>query len=193
MKDIIKEKRKLRTEMQELRNKLTEEEILDRSKKIKDQLNSLLNNSSYKNYMSYVSVRSEVRTIEIIKQLLKDEKNVSVPVCVPETTELIASQIFHMNELVPSHFGLLEPKSDLIRPIEPETLEIVLVPGLAFDRKGNRLGYGKGYYDGFLKTVSANTLKIGLAYNFQLIEEVPVDSLDVPLDMIITENEIVTC
>ena len=193
MKDIIKEKKKLRTEMQEQRNRLSEEEILDRSSKIKDQLNSLLTNNSYKNYMSYVSVRSEVRTIEIIKQLLKNKKNVSVPVCVPKTTELIASQIFHMNELVPSHFGLLEPKSDLIRPIEPETIEIVFVPGLAFDRKGNRLGYGKGYYDGFLKRVSPNTLKIGLAYSFQVIEKVPVDSADVPLDIIITENEIISC
>ena len=154
MIDIIKEKKQLRIEMQELRNRITEEEILDKSNKVKSQLNFLLNNNSYKNYMSYVSVRSEVRTIDIIKQLLKDEKNVSVPVCVPETTKLIASQIFHVSELVPSHFGLLEPKSDLLRPIEPQNLEIVLVPGLAFDRKGNRLGYGKGYYDDFLKTVS---------------------------------------
>ncbi|NLN42488.1 MAG: 5-formyltetrahydrofolate cyclo-ligase [Clostridiales bacterium] len=193
MKDIIKEKNQLRTEMQELRNRLTKEEILDRSSKIKSQLFSLLNKNSYKNYMSYVSVRSEVRTIEIIKELLRDEKKVSVPVCVIETTKLIASQILHMNELVPSHFGLLEPKNDLIRPIKAETLEVVLVPGLAFDRKGNRLGYGKGYYDGFLKRVSPNTLKIGLAYSFQVIKEVPVDFMDVPLDIIITENEIITC
>ncbi|MFY9177597.1 MAG: 5-formyltetrahydrofolate cyclo-ligase [Caldicoprobacterales bacterium] len=193
MENIIKEKAKLRVKMKESRNQLTDQDVLDKSKRIQNLLNSILAKSCYNNYMSYVSIKNEVRTIEIIDNLLKNGNNVSVPVCITETTKLIASQIFHIDELVPTHFGLLEPKSDSIRPVEPECLDLVLVPGLAFDRKGNRLGYGKGYYDGFLTKVSSNTLKIGLAYSFQIINEVPVDSSDVPLDIIVTDKEIITC
>ena len=183
----------LRKDIQGLRNKLTEKEILVKGTKVHGLLNSLLSSSLAENYMCYVSIRSEVRTVEVIKQLIEENKNISVPVCIPETTQLFASQIFRMEELAPSQFGLLEPKSDFMRPIEPEKLEIVLVPGLAFDRKGNRLGYGKGYYDGFLTKVSPRTLKIGLAYSFQIVEKVPIDSLDIPLDIIITEKEIINC
>lgn len=191
MNQINKEKKILREKMIGLRNNLTIEEYLNKNRYIQNQFNSLEFRSSFHSFMSYVNMGYEVKTIEIIESLLKDGKKVTVPMCITKTTDLVASQIFSLDELQPSIFGLLEPKKEFVRPTPPRDIEIVLVPGLAFDRIGNRLGYGKGYYDRFLKKLTPNVLKIGLGYNFQVIKRIPVDHFDIPLDIIITEKEII--
>ncbi|NLI60335.1 MAG: 5-formyltetrahydrofolate cyclo-ligase [Clostridiales bacterium] len=192
MTHINNKKDKIRSKMKRLRNELTMDEVLDKSSSIQNLFNLFRSEHSIENYMSYVSIGNEVRTVGIIEKLLEEGKNVSVPLCIPERTGLVASRIYHLDELEPSYFGLLEPKKEFIRPVEPQAIEMILIPGLAFDRKGNRLGLGKGYYDRFLTRLSANVLKIGLAYRFQIIEEVPIGSWDVPLDIIITDKEIIT-
>ena len=192
MTHINNKKDKIRSKMKRLRNELTMDEVLDKSSSIQNLFNLFRSEHSIENYMSYVSIGNEVRTVGIIEKLLEEGKNVSVPLCIPETTGLVASRIYHLDELEPTYFGLLEPKKEFIRPVEPQAIEMILIPGLAFDRKGNRLGLGKGYYDRFLTRLSANVLKIGLAYRFQIIEEVPIGSWDVPLDIIITDKEIIT-
>ena len=191
MDNISERKRLIRKEMLIMRNGLTKEDYLINNRNIHALFSSLKFDHCPQHYMSYVNIGKEVNTRNIIERLLLDEKKVSVPICVTETTELIASQIYDMAELTSSQFGLLEPKADFIRKLNPKEIEVVLVPGLAFDRRGNRLGYGKGYYDGFLIKLSPNALKIGLAYNFQLMDEVPIDNHDIPLDIIITEKEII--
>lgn len=190
--DIDQRKMILRREMQKLRDNLTTKEFLSRNGGILSLFNSLQLENLSQNYMSYVSIGNEVSTMEIIEELIKKSKKVSVPVCISDTSQLIASHILDLGELIPSQFGLLEPRKDLIRPVDPKELDIVVVPGLAFDRNLNRLGYGKGYYDRFLPNLSSKSLKIGLAYSFQIIEKVPVDDYDIRLDLIITEEEIIT-
>lgn len=192
MNPINEEKKTLRKEMLDLRNGLTKDEYLNKNKSIEKLFNSLEFRGVSQNFMSYVNMGKEVSTREIIKSLLGESKVVSVPLCVTKTTELVASQIHSLGDLEPSNFGLLEPKPELVRPVQPGDIDVVLIPGLAFDRMGNRLGYGKGYYDRFLTKLSSKALKVGLAYSFQIIERVPVDHLDVPLDMLITEEEIIT-
>lgn len=192
MNKISHSKIVLRKEMKKLRSQLTREEIFERSRRIHHNFYSLRLKNSLQNYMSYVSIDNEVSTLELIGDLLDAKKNVSVPICVPETTQLIASKIYNLDELTTSHFGLLEPRNEFIRPVDPMDLDVVLIPGLAFDRNCNRLGHGKGYYDRFLTKISSNALKIGLAYSFQILEQVPKDSFDIKLDIVITEKEILS-
>lgn len=191
MDNVSERKRLIRKEMLSLRRALSMENYIKTNNDIQTLFNSMAFNRRALNYMSYVNIGKEVNTRNIIERLLLDGKNVSVPVCIPETTRLKASQIYDFSDLESSQFGLLEPKSGLIREVNPKDIEIVLVPGLAFDRKGNRLGYGKGYYDGFLIELTSGALKIGLSYSFQIIEEVPVDDFDIPLDIIVTEKEVI--
>ncbi|HHZ12396.1 MAG: 5-formyltetrahydrofolate cyclo-ligase [Caldicoprobacterales bacterium] len=190
--DNIRERKKLiRKEMLALRNELTREEYLINNRNIRALFSTITYGYTPQNFMSYVNIGKEVNTRNIIECLLLDGKKVSVPICVTETTRLIASQIYDLAELAPSHFGLLEPIAEFVRQVDPKEIEVVLVPGLAFDRRGNRLGYGKGYYDRFLIKLSPRALKIGLAYSFQIIDEVPIDDFDIPLDIIVTEREII--
>ncbi len=137
-----------------------------------------------KRIMIYYSVRREVITTGIIQRLLLTGKSVALPVCTPER-DLTATLITNLaNDLLPAKFGLKEPKPDL--PIlDPEMIDLVVLPGLAFDRSGNRLGHGAGYYDRFLAHES-EAYKLGLAYDFQVVPELPVEPHDRPLDGLLT-------
>ncbi|MDP4107760.1 MAG: 5-formyltetrahydrofolate cyclo-ligase, partial [Bacillota bacterium] len=82
-------------------------------------------------------------------------------------------------------------KAEKIRKIQPSKIDLVVVPGVAFDIRRNRIGYGGGYYDRFLKKTSFACFKVGLAFEAQIADEVPIDRYDVPLHMVITENAII--
>src|SRR3989338_3616519 len=110
-----------------------------------------------------------------------------------EKSNKIKQKLFSLKEFKPKTFGILEPKESYQREFNPDKLDIVIVPGIAFDKNGHRIGYGYGYYDRFLKTIRKETLKIGLAYDFQLIEKIPEERHDVPVDIILTEKEIAIC
>lgn len=136
---------------------------------------------------SYVSVLNEVDTRTLIDLALDRGKRVAVPVLAPNRT-LIHREIHGLAELKPSGFGLLEPSGEDGAVVPPDAFDLVLVPGLAFDRAGNRVGFGGGYYDRFLSM--ANAVKIGLAYDFQFFDRLPAGPCDIPMDLVITESEV---
>jgi 5-formyltetrahydrofolate cyclo-ligase len=84
----------------------------------------------------------------------------------------------------------LEPKSDKIKEIPLEKIELIIVPGVGFDEDGNRIGHGKGYYDNLLRN-SQKILHIGLAFESQIVKKIPTNSYDIPIKMIITEKRII--
>jgi 5-formyltetrahydrofolate cyclo-ligase len=135
----------------------------------------------------YVSVKNEVDTNGIIVDALSKGKRVSVPVTGPEGA-LNHVEIRSLDQLKPAQFGLLEPSHSNTDTICPGELDLVVVPGIAFDKSCNRIGFGAGYYDRYLEHVPAS--KVGLAYDFQILEEVPTESHDVPLDTVITQSGI---
>lgn len=138
---------------------------------------------------SYISYKSEVDTSGIIKRLLKSGATVSTPYLVSESSEQFMSVRFEsFDTLIEGPFGIMQPET----PIESyiSSIELVLVPLAAFDGFGNRLGYGKGYYDRFLAQLPSNTTKVGLAYSSQEVDEIPSQGHDVRLDLIITEQGI---
>jgi 5-formyltetrahydrofolate cyclo-ligase len=124
----------------------------------------------------------------MVKEAIKD-KIVIVPKVADN--EIKPALITDFESLIPcGKFDILEPFDALI--FDVKTINMVIVAGLAFDKKGNRIGYGYGYYDKFLKSVP-KSLKIGLCYDSQIVEEIDSDEFDIPVDMIITEKGVIDC
>ena len=187
------DKKALRKELLIKRENLTEEEILKKSNLI---ANSIYNSKVYrdaKTIMTYISFKNEVYTHNIIKKSIIENKKIVVPITIPETKELKISQVLDFNELEIGYYNILTPKKEFLRYIDPKDIDLVLVPGVAFDKNGYRIGYGGGYYDRFLDKLRKDAIKIGLAFDLQLIDKVPKDNYDKSVDIIITENEIINC
>lgn len=135
----------------------------------------------------FVSLNDEVDTHRFIEKSLRLRKQIIVPRVKPHTSQLTHHQIESMSCLIPGTFGVLEPDPEKCPEIDPAQAELVIVPGLAFDWKGNRLGYGKGFYDRFLAQFPG--LKIGIGFSIQFVEWIPSEAHDIPLDCLLTENE----
>ncbi len=135
----------------------------------------------------YVDKGKEVTTKNIILYCIQQNKNVFLPFINSE--KLFFSKINSLNDLVIGKFNILEPKD---RFKTKEELDLIIVPGLVFDKKGNRIGHGKGYYDSFLKK-HPNATKIGLAFEDQINKKFLVEDHDIPMDFIITEKRIINC
>lgn len=133
----------------------------------------------------YVSFGEEVPTFELIKSALKMGKKVAVPrVIVDNNMEFY--YIDSLKELKTGHFGILEPEAAAEKRAEGRQ-GLVLLPGMAFDRNGNRIGYGKGFYDTYL-SAHPQLGRIALAYSLQCVEWIPADVHDVRVEAVITEK-----
>ncbi len=138
----------------------------------------------------YASVKNEVDTHRLIQAALDEGKRVGVP-ATQEKGVMTHLEIHTFSSLRPGPFGLLEPGGTGRVEIPPGELDLVVVPGIAFDRRGNRIGFGGGYYDRFLVRTAAP--KIGLAYDFQVLDRLPTDPHDIRLDFLVTEEAVYTC
>lgn len=185
----VERKHELRKIMRSRRD--AEPDRAAKSRTIVDTLMTMPGMESAKVICCYVSFRSEVETRELINRLLVPEKSVVVPWC--EGDRLNLTRIESLSDLAPRTIGLLEPdqatRENLNRIQSPESVDIFLVPGLAFTRKGDRLGYGRGHYDRLLVR-SPQSLKIALAFEVQVVDAIPVDSFDIPVNTVVTENQI---
>jgi 5-formyltetrahydrofolate cyclo-ligase len=137
----------------------------------------------------YVSKGTEVDTHGLIQQLLAMGRRVCVPLFDGVQKQYVASELRDFAlDLRPGQFGILEPMPEAVRPVTGDLIDVVLVPGLAFDETGKRLGRGMGYFDRILRDVHG--IKIVLAYDFQVLSEVPTEAHDTPVDFIVTEKRI---
>lgn len=185
-----------------MEKKLIREEVLAKRKKIgkenrdiysKEILEKILSSSYYKNaktIMSFVSFSDEVNTHEFMKIAIEDGKRIVVPITFPKNHELKPSQLKAFNELEPGYYNILTPKEEFIRFIDPKEIDLVITPGVAFRRDGYRVGYGGGYYDRFLSKIP-NTTTIAICFHMQIVENLPTDHYDIPVDYIYTEKEII--
>jgi len=181
-------KNQLKESILEKRNSLSKEEILEKSNKIKNNLFNLDSYKKSKAIMFFVSINSEVNTHDMIKEALNN-KTIVVPKVAHH--EIEPSVIIDFDNLVPSgKFGILEPIETM--KIAYKNIDLILVPGIAFDKEGHRIGYGFGYYDKFLKKVP-KAIKIGLCFDFQVVEKIPREMHDMPVDMIVTDKEVIEC
>ncbi len=141
--------------------------------------------------MIYVDVRDEVRTRKGIAKLRSQRKTVVVPWCVDEL-ELALFRHESPDELERGRFGIDEPSPALRtlagRVVNSAALDVAFVPGVAFDRTGGRIGYGRGYFDRLLSQTRPDTLFVGLAFECQLVEQVPMEPHDRRMDVVVTET-----
>lgn len=181
------EKEELRRLMKERRRALTDCEIVEKSAAIQKKLFSVPEFINAKTVMTYISAFREVSTDGIINRLFECKKSVAVPVSDTNSITITPSYISSTAELVRGAYGIKEPS--VIRECALSDIDIIIVPGIAFDVRKNRMGFGKGYYDRLL--YGSDAIKIGLCYDFQLLDTIPYDKHDIPMDIIITEKRII--
>jgi 5-formyltetrahydrofolate cyclo-ligase len=133
---------------------------------------------------------SEVDTLPIVRRLLDTGRRPVLPVVIRESWTLEHAAVSQVEELVPGFKGILEPSTSCPR-VDPGAFDLVLVPGVAFDRRCGRLGYGGGFYDRFLAACRAP--RIALVFSLQIVDAVPCDAADLPVDLVITEEEEIRC
>ncbi|MDP6776479.1 MAG: 5-formyltetrahydrofolate cyclo-ligase [Candidatus Latescibacteria bacterium] len=181
------EKAEIRRSMIRKREALAPHEAARRGEAIRQQILEAPFYQESRCLSCYVSVSNEVDTHELIRGAIAEGKRVAVPVA-RRGRPMTQVRISDLAELVPAPFGLLEPAEESWDPVPPDAFDLVIVPGLAFDHHGNRIGFGGGFYDRFLAGLRA--AKVGIAYGFQQGETLPTESHDVKLDWLVTESRI---
>ncbi len=187
---IIEQKKALRKEIRSKRAALPQDERELASHKI---VSNLIENPIYKNaatIMAYASMPEEIQLNELFDHAFVNNKVIAVPLIVGRGT---MRPVFlpSMDSLVVGDFGILTVRQDCRTFVDFEDIDCIIVPGAAFDRQGNRLGLGGGYYDRFLMRVP-NAQRVALAFDFELFDSIPATSRDIKMDIIITENETLT-
>jgi len=184
--------RKAAIREQARKNRVAQKDKDELSRAVCGRFMSLPAYQSAKTVMWYVDAGSEVRTRHTLPEALTHGKRVVVPWCVVETNTLELFLLEDMSELVEGAYKILEPKDELRRlpakVVQPEELDLVMVPGTAFDARGGRMGQGKGYYDRLLARARPDAPLVALAFDCQLFDEIPVAGHDVFMDEVLTET-----
>ena len=181
----------LRSALLNKRKAMSPDAVKQKSKKIQQELFALPIFSQTQMICFYVSFDNEVYTHDMIKEGFKLGKQIVVPRCLENDNMLSMHKISSWDDLSSGAHGILEPVASQHTKVAPETLEVIIVPGVGFDRKGHRIGHGFAYYDNFLPHSDAIT--IGLCFEQQIIEYLPVESHDIQMNIIITEDRCITC
>jgi 5-formyltetrahydrofolate cyclo-ligase len=178
------------------KNRVAQKNKDELSRTICDKFTALPAYAAARTVMWYVDAGSEVRTRHTLPAALGHGKRVVVPWCVVETNELELFLLEDMSELVEGAYKILEPKPDLralpAKRLRPDELDLVMVPGTAFDLRGARMGQGKGYYDRLLAGARADAPLVALAFECQIFDEIPVAAHDVFMDAVLTETRAIS-
>ena len=184
---IVEGKEAIRRRLLRLRRSMDEEKRLKLSREIKRNLFDLPEYRSAEVVMFYMAHDKEVETRVMIAESL-NSKRVLLPKVDIKEGKIVPVEIKNLDDVEKGAFGIYEPRGG---EEYSGRIDMVIVPGIAFDLRGYRIGYGKGFYDRFLKKVSS--LKVGLAFDFQVVDRIIEDVNDVPVDIVITEKRIIRC
>jgi 5-formyltetrahydrofolate cyclo-ligase len=189
--DFQARKQAIREQAHANRNAQTNKDEL--SKAICARFMALPEYTSAKTVMFYIDVRSEVRTRHTLPDALASGKKIIVPWC-NDKSELELFHVTNMDELAVGMYKILEPKTELRllpeKMAQAADLDLVMVPGVAFDRHGGRMGHGKGYYDKLLQHARRDTPLVALSFECQLFPEIPTAAHDIFMDKIVTESAV---
>jgi 5-formyltetrahydrofolate cyclo-ligase len=182
------DKKAVRQRIMEARN--TEPDKDGKSRRICERVFALPEFTAARVVQFYIDVRSEVRTRSFIPRALELGKQVVVPYCVDEHLELF--HLEHPDELAVGAFKILEPRPELRalphKRFDVETVDLMMVPGVVFDRRGGRMGHGWGFYDRLLERARPDTHLVALAFECQIVDEVPMEAHDIPVHKVVTEE-----
>ena len=188
--DFKKRKSEIREQAHANRNQQANKDEL--SALICQKVMALPEYAAARTVLFYVDVRSEVRTRHVLPEALAGSKRIAVPFCVEG--ELVLFALKSMDEMAVGMYKILEPRQELRslpeKQVAPRDVDLVLVPGVAFDRRGARMGHGFGYYDKLLENVRPEIPLIALAFECQLFPEIPTQAHDIFMDKIVTEKTI---
>lgn len=180
-------KENIRQSLLKQRMNLTENEVNKASKECLHRLMSLAEYQDCNILLLYAPIRNEVDTFPLIEDALSKNKVVGLPVTEDEG-EMYFYSVFDLSDLKPGKFGILEPPTDIL--VEPTKDTLMLLPAVAYDTRKNRIGYGGGYYDRYLARYE-DFCKIGLAYDFQIMDGFEVDEHDQRVNYIITQSQLI--
>jgi 5-formyltetrahydrofolate cyclo-ligase len=185
--ETSKTKSEFRNYITKKRNELS---LTEKSEKDNAIYEAIINSELFikaKMIFIYISFGNEVDTHKIIEKALSLGKEVCVPKVISRLKGMRALKINSLNNLKVSDYGVLEPE-DNSEEVFAKDMNLAIIPGLVFDLKGGRIGYGGGFYDRFFSNTNIDITKIALAYQFQILEELPLEDHDVSINNIITEN-----
>ena len=174
------DKKALRAAIRQQKRAMTEEQIVSKSEKLG---RLLAENELYKNaktFYGYLPYNQEVRTVPMLEQALRDGKRVAVPKCYGEEMKFIYMD--DLSRVAPGYAGIPEPIAD--GPVADDPTALVLMPGMAFDPQGHRIGYGGGFYDKFL-AAEPNHPTLALCYDFQMLPHLETEEFDIPVDCVL--------
>jgi len=174
------DKTALRKQIREQKRNMTQSQIIDKSKKLAELFLACKAYQQAKTVYGYLPYNQEVRTVAMLEQALKDGKKVAVPKVYGDTMRFIYMEDFSKTEK--SSFGIPEPIAD--GPVAEDKTALVLMPGLAFTKNGDRMGYGGGYYDRFLSDEPDHPT-VALCYDFQVVDTLPTEEYDIPVDAVL--------
>ena len=184
-------KNDVRAEVLRRRDSIPPDQKKQKDDLIKNNLFTLKEFIDAKSVLMYVSFRTEVDTIGQLEEILSLKKKLIVPLVDRKQKTLTLYEIKNRSELVPGYMGIPEPKVSEDRKVNLKDIDLIVVPGTGFDIKGNRLGYGGGYYDKLLRRAEKTIPTVALAFEEQIVENIPSESHDMKMDIIITDERII--
>jgi 5-formyltetrahydrofolate cyclo-ligase len=185
-------KQSMRNEVLTRRLMMTAEANADLSRRIAAHVAAMDAFTQAGTIMAYWPFRNEVDTSQIVRAALAAGKRVALPRTIKQEKRLMRLLVTDIErDLIPGAYGIMEPRPELPEA-SAEEIGLVIVPGLVFDRVGNRIGYGGGYYDRALPLLT-KAAKVAVAFNLQLVSRVPADERDRPVDYVVTEEEVIDC
>lgn len=186
--NIRERKEEIRKEIIRLLRSQDEAARREKSRAISEKLLASDEFRQARTVMTYVSLPAEVDTVFLNEETLKRGKRVAVPFIDTANQAIIAAELTSMESLIKGPFGIYEPKDGAKRTVPLKEIDLIVVPAIAFDRKNMRLGRGKGYYDRFLAGRDLSSAKtIGIAYSFQILDHLPQDPHDRPVNRVVTD------
>src|SRR4030067_2126569 len=187
-------KKEIRHQVLSRRDSLSTDERINLSRKICNNLLSLDEFKSAKTVHFFLTTRSEVITEEAVRRSLLLGKDVVVPVMDKKHKRIMLSKLSdYDNELMIMHHGIHEPKPEFMRHVDLNEVDLMVLPGVAFDKSGHRLGYGAGYYDRLPEGEHTRPVLTALAFELQIVDQIPVAGHDVHVDIIVTEDRVIRC
>jgi 5-formyltetrahydrofolate cyclo-ligase len=189
MDDLKQTKSKIRKDMITALESLSENEIALKTRKIENRLFDFANFVEANITMLYISCPGEVSSRNIITYCLDYRKIIVLPAFDPQKFRIRLFKIDNIEkDLKSGSRGMLEPDTARCKPVPVECLDIAIIPGIAFDEKGGRIGSGEGYYDRFIPKLPITTRKVSIAFEDQIIPQIPMESHDKHVDIIITNE-----
>ena len=192
MEEIGAAKIQIREDIAKIISAVAESDIAKKVRAIEDRLFEFANFLESKIALLYVSGDNEVQTKNIIKRAYSYNKIVVLPAFDPKTLEMELMKVDKLSqELKPGPRGVPEPNAARCKIVPIDRIDIAIIPGIAFDEKGGRIGTGRGYYDRLIPKLAITTRKVALTLEEQIIPQVPMESHDKHVDIIITDKRII--